>query len=40
MEVIYLGVPPVRVDILRSDDGVDDVDASLLAPFARVLAIS
>jgi len=28
-EVVYLGVPPVRVDILRSADGIDDVDATL-----------
>jgi hypothetical protein len=29
MEVIYLGVPPVRIDILRSADGIEDVDATL-----------
>lgn len=28
-EVVYLGVPPVRIDILRSADGIDDVDATL-----------
>jgi hypothetical protein len=28
-EVVYLGVPPVRVDILRSADGIEDVDATL-----------
>ena len=26
---VYLGVPPVRVDILRNADGIDDVDATL-----------
>jgi hypothetical protein len=28
-EIVYLGVPPVRVDILRSADGIEDVDAAL-----------
>jgi Nucleotidyl transferase AbiEii toxin, Type IV TA system len=28
-EIVYLGIPPVRVDILRSADGIDDVDATL-----------
>ena len=28
-EIVYLGVPPVRVDILRSVDGIDDVDVTL-----------
>ena len=28
-EVVYLGVPPVRVDILRSADGISDVDSTL-----------
>jgi hypothetical protein len=28
-EIVYLGVPPVRVDILRSADGIEDVDATL-----------
>jgi hypothetical protein len=28
-EVVYLGSPPVRVDILRSADGIEDVDATL-----------
>jgi hypothetical protein len=29
-EIVYLGIPPVRVDILRSADGIDDVDATLV----------
>jgi hypothetical protein len=29
-EIVYLGVPPVRIDILRTADGIDDVDATLL----------
>jgi len=29
MEIVYLGVAPVRIDILRSADGVDDVDGTL-----------
>jgi hypothetical protein len=28
-DVVYLGVPPVRIDILRSADGIKDVDATL-----------
>jgi hypothetical protein len=28
-EVVYLGVPPVRIDILRSADGIDDVEAAV-----------
>ena len=28
-EIVYLGVPPVRIDILRTADGIDDVDATL-----------
>src|SRR6266567_654030 len=28
-EVVYLGVAPVRVDILRGADGIDDVDSIL-----------
>jgi len=28
-EIVYLGVPPVRVDILRSVDGIEDVDVTL-----------
>jgi hypothetical protein len=28
-DVVYLGVPPVRIDILRGADGIDDVDAAL-----------
>jgi hypothetical protein len=28
-EIVYLGAPPVRIDILRSADGIDDVDATL-----------
>jgi len=28
-EVVYLGVPPVRVDILRSANGIHDVDATI-----------
>jgi len=28
-DVVYLGVPPVRVDILRNADGIIDVDATL-----------
>jgi len=35
-EVVYLGVAPVRVDILRSADGIDDVDATL----ARAVRVS
>ena len=35
-EVVYLGVPPVRVDILRSADGIEDVDATL----ARAVRVS
>jgi hypothetical protein len=35
-EVIYLGVAPVRIDILRSADGIDDVD-SILAKAVRSL---
>jgi hypothetical protein len=34
-EIIYLGVAPVRVDILRSADGIHDVDA-VLARAVRV----
>ena len=29
IEVVYLGAPPVRIDILRTADGIDDVDATL-----------
>jgi hypothetical protein len=35
-EIVYLGVPPVRVDILRSADGIHDVDATL----ARAVHVS
>jgi hypothetical protein len=28
-EVVYLGVAPVRIDILRSIDGIENVDAAL-----------
>ena len=35
-QIVYLGVPPVRIDILRSADGIDDLDVTL----ARAIVLS